>query len=328
MPRMPEKIEISHRTIIFAVFFVILLRFLYYINDIILQLVVAMLITAILNPTVTKLHKRGVPRAASVLIVYFAVLAFFIFSFVVLTPALIDQTTRFATSLPRLIGEVSLPLFVVENLTDQFTTVLSALPAHIVKIGVSVFSNTISLLAVIIFALYFLLYRERLEPTLSKLLPEQIKVKVIETIGIIETRLGGWARGQFILMVTVGITTYIGLLILGVPFAVPLALIAGILEIIPNIGPFLSAVPAVIVGFGISPLTGIATAALYFLIQQIENYVFVPKVMEKSAGVNPIMTLLALVIGFRVAGVVGAVLSVPTVITLEVIFSQYFSSKK
>jgi len=121
----------------------------------------------------------------------------------------------------------------------------------------------------------------------------------------------------------VGTFTYLGLLILGIPFALPLALLAGVLEIIPYIGPIIAAIPAVLVGLSISPLMGLAVASLAFLIQQFENYLFVPKVMEKSVGVSPIITLVALVIGLRLAGVVGIIVSVPLVITLQVLGKQY-----
>ena len=96
---------------------------------------------------------------------------------------------------------------------------------------------------------------------------------------------------------------------------------------VPYIGPLISAIPAVIIGFSISPVMGLAAAALYFLVQQVENYVFVPKVMEKTVGITPVATLLALAVGFKVAGVVGVIMSVPVVITLQIIAKEYFATK-
>ena len=93
-------------------------------------------------------------------------------------------------------------------------------------------------------------------------------------------------------------------------------------------GPIIAAIPAVVIGLGISPLMGFATMALYILIQQVENYVFVPKVMQKSTGVNPIITLLALAIGFRVAGIVGVMISIPVVIMTQVLLRKYFLKNK
>jgi predicted PurR-regulated permease PerM len=128
-------------------------------------------------------------------------------------------------------------------------------------------------------------------------------------------------------MTLVGVMTFIGLKILQIPYALPLALLAGFLEIVPSIGPILSAIPLVIIGFGISPVTGIAALALAFLVQQVENYVFVPKVMEKSVGLNPIAVLLSLAVGFKLAGVAGVVISVPIFLTIQILIKAYLSSK-
>ena len=325
---MPKKIEISHRTIIFTVFFLGLIWFVFYIKDIIFQIFVALLIMTILNPTVTRLQKNKVPRVASVLIVYFLVFGFLITFFALLIPPLVEQSTNFAQSAPRILQDLKIPIFIVEETTRQLTSQLSSLPAQILRISVSVFSNVVSIITVLFFALYFLLARDKIESQLSNFLKSEDVKKIDHLLTELEKGLGGWARGQLILMFMVGISTYIGLLILDIPFAVPIALLAGVLEIIPNIGPVLSAIPAVIVGFGISPLTGVAVAALGFLIQQVENYVFVPKVMEKSAGLSPIITLLSLIIGFRVAGIVGAILSVPITITGRVLLNEFVFSKK
>lgn len=325
---MPKKIEISYKTIVFAVLFILFVEFLYNIRDIILQLFVALLIMIVLNPTVTKLQRYKIPRALSVSIVYLALLALLVFSVATLIPALVDQTAKFASAIPRLLEELKIPIFVVDQVTREITSQIGGLPSQILRLSISVATNIISLLAVFIFALYFLLARNKLDEHLSSLVSREQAKKIDSVLNRLEVELGGWARGQLILMLLVGVATYVGLIILGIPYALPLALLAGVLEIIPNLGPFLAAVPAVLVGLGISPFTGAAVAALSFLIQQVEAYVFVPKVMERSANVSPVVTLLALVIGFRVAGVVGAVLSVPIVIASRVIISEFLFNKR
>ena len=128
-------------------------------------------------------------------------------------------------------------------------------------------------------------------------------------------------------MILVGTANYIGLSLLGIPFALPLAILAGLLEIIPNIGPITASIPGIIIGLSISPVTGLAVGALALLIQQLENYVLVPKIMEKSVGVSPLIILLALAIGFRIAGVIGAILAVPATITIQILASEYLLSK-
>jgi len=326
---MAKKIEISYKTIVFTVFFLGLLWFLYFIRDVIFQVFVALLIMSVLNPTVTKLQRYRVPRFASVLIVYFLVISFLTFSLAVVVPPLIEQTTNFANSLPRFVDELNLPVFVSEGITHEVSSLLGKLPSQILRLSVSIFSNVLAIFAVLVFALYFLLARDKMDAQLATLFSnDNVEKRIEKIIAALEYRLGGWARGQIILMVIVGVATYVGLTVIGVPFAVPLALLAGILEIIPNIGPTLAVIPSVIVGFSVTPLTGMAAAALGILIQQAENYALVPKVMQKSAGMSPIITLLSLVIGLKVAGVMGALLSVPVVITSQVLLEELVFSKQ
>jgi predicted PurR-regulated permease PerM len=129
-------------------------------------------------------------------------------------------------------------------------------------------------------------------------------------------------------MLSIGLGTYIGLFLIGIPFALPLAILAGILEIIPILGPIVSAIPAIIIGFGISPVIGVAVTAVAFLVHQLEGYVLVPKIMEKSVGVSPLVVLVAITIGAKLLGVVGVIISVPFVITLQVLAKEYFLDKE
>ena len=138
-------------------------------------------------------------------------------------------------------------------------------------------------------------------------------------MGRMQEKLGAWLRGQIILMIVVGVLTYIGLLILGVKYALVLAIFAGIAEIVPYAGPIIAAVPAIGIGLTMSPFKGMIVALLYFGIQQIENAVLTPKIMQKSVGLNPVVSLFALMVGFKFAGLVGALLAIP-VATIVAVF--------
>jgi predicted PurR-regulated permease PerM len=322
------KIEITHRTIIFAFLLFIGLRFFTLVSDIILTIFVALLIMAILNPIVTKLARHKIPRPLSVLVVYVLVLAIVVISFWALIPPLITQTTTFINHFPDYIANLGIPYLYSEQVIEQIISQLGAIPAKAAQITISVFSNLLELITLLVFAFYLLMMRERLDVHLAPFFNDGLKKEIGRIIDILENRLGGWARGQLLLMLAVGATNYIGFTILGIPFALPLAIFAGLLELVPYIGPFIAAGPAVFIGFGISPFLGFATAALAFLIQQLENYVFVPKIMQKSAGVNPIVTLIALAVGFNIAGITGLLISVPCAITLEVLAREWYFSKK
>ena len=325
---MIKKIEISHRTVIFTVLFLLSLWFVYFVKDLILQLFVALLIMTILNPLVTKLSKMRIPRALSVAVVYILIIGLFSLLIAGIVPALVEQTTSFANNLPQYLANLGVSRFVSDQISSQIISQLGALPAQVVKLGTSVFSNILSVIAVLIFAFYLLLAREKLDEQLGFLFDEEKRKEIGQIIDKLELRLGGWARGELILMILIGVINFIGLTVLGIPFALPLAILAGLLEIVPILGPFIAATPAVIIALSISPIMALAVAALAFLAQQLENYVFVPKIMEKSVGVNPIIVLLALSIGFRMAGIVGAALSVPIVLMIHVLSQEYLISSK
>lgn len=324
---MPRKIEISHKTIVFAVLFLISLWFLYYIRDLILELFVALLIMTILNPLVTRFSKLKIPRAISVFIAYLVVFGVFGAALAGIIPPLVEQTTSFANNIPGYLSSLGIGGYINEQLTGELLSQLGSIPGQLVKVGLSVFSNVFAVITVLIFAFYLLLARDKLDDQLGFLFGEERKRELARIMDLLESKLGGWARGQLTLMVLVGVSNYIGLMILGIPFALPLAILAGLLEIVPYLGPVIAAIPGIIIGLSISPLMGLAVAALAFLIQQLENYLFVPKVMEKSVGVSPIITLLALAVGFRIAGVVGVVISVPVVLTVQVLLSKYLFPK-
>ncbi|HET7099318.1 MAG TPA: AI-2E family transporter [Patescibacteria group bacterium] len=325
---MPRKVEISHKTIIFTVLFLLFLWFLFYIKDILLELFVAILLMTVLQPLVNLFTKIRIPRALSVFLSYIIVFGLLGGVIALIIPTLVDQTTSFVNALPLYFSNLGMSSYVNADVARDFLNRLGSLPGEVFKFTVSVFTNIASVLTVLVFTFYMLLSRNKLEDQLGFLFGEDNKRKLGFLINDLEARLGGWARGQFTLMFLVGLATYIGLLVVGIPFALPLAILAGLLEIIPYLGPVVAAIPSIIIGFGISPVLGAMTAGVAIIIQQLENYVLVPKVMEKSVGVSPIVTLVALAIGARFLGIVGMIISIPTVIALQVIFKHFVFKKE
>jgi predicted PurR-regulated permease PerM len=324
---MPRKIEISHRTVVFTALFLILLWFLFFIKDIIFTLFVSLLLMTILNPFVKRLTKWHFPRALSIFLVYLLIVGVVSLAVAVIAPPLVEQTTNFVSNVPVFLKNPNVGRFINNQTFEQFFTQLGSVPGQVLKVGVSVFSDIVAVISVLILTFYMLLYRDRLDDQIGIFFGDEGKTKVGRVLDNVEKSLGGWARGQFILMVVVGLLIYIGLTILGIPYALPLAVLAAILEIVPTIGPIVATIPAIIIGLTISPVVGLAVAALAFLINQAENYVLVPKIMEKSVGVNPIVTLTSLAIGFKLLGVVGAIISVPVVLTLQIIVKEYLQNK-
>jgi len=291
------------------------------------QVFVALIISASFNPSVTRIVRLKIPRSLAVVIVYFIFLGIIGFSLYILIPTLIDQSTNFVKNLPVYLAGLGLPDVVRDRILSELLLQVGTIPSQIAKAVVSIFSNVLNFVAVLIFSFYFLVYRNKLISNLREFEGLKNKKNIIYAIENIEHKIGNWARGELALMFIVGTATYIGLLMMSVPYALPLGILAGLFEMVPLIGPFIAGAPAVLIGFGTSPVTGVAVAALAFLIQQVENYFLVPKIMQKSVGLNPIVTLLTLTVGFRLFGIIGALIAIPIVLTIQVIVVEYISFK-
>ena len=147
-------------------------------------------------------------------------------------------------------------------------------------------------------------------------------------INSLELQLGGWVRGQLLLMTVIGVVTYIGLTALGIPYALPLAIIAGLLEAVPNIGPTLASLPAIAIAlFTISPTMAGIVVLLYVVIQQLENNIIVPKIMASAANVSPLIAIVVIITGLKLGGVVGTLLSVPLFLFVRTIIEQYYQGQ-
>ena len=324
---MVRKVEISYKTIIFTAIFIASLWFLYFIRDIVLQLFAALLLMTILNPIVKKLSKIKIPKTLSVLVSYILIFGVFGFAIGILLPPLVEQTTNLANNLPKYFQDSGITKYANGDVLKEIVSQLGSVPSQVIKAGFSFFTNILNILTVLIFAFYLLLVRDKFEKNLEFMFGKTKGEDMSKLINQLEVRLGGWARGQLLLMLLVGISSYIGFIILGIPYALPLALLAGIFEIVPYLGPVVASIPAIILGFSISPFVGGATIGLAVLIQQLENYLFVPKIMEKSTGVSPIITLLSLAVGAKLAGITGMVISIPIVIIIQTLLQNRFQEK-
>lgn len=321
---MLTKVEISHKTIFFTVFFLLSLWLLLQIKDIIILLFVSFIFMSALQPFVNKLEEFKIPRLFAILIVYLSLFFLLAISLTFIFPPLISQTSNLGRYLPKYL-EVALPFLNLhlKTIINQFVP----LGGNILKITFSFFSNIFSLATILVFTFYFLLGRVHLREFLIDFVGKEGGEKIIEVIKKIENRLGSWVRAQLTLALIVGAASFLGLSLLKVNFALPLAILAGALEIIPTLGPIISAIPAVLIAALTSPLLGVAVTALYFIIQQLENSLIVPQVMKKATGLPPLVTFLSLLIGGRLAGLAGVLLSVPTVLALQTLISEFFATK-
>jgi len=328
---MPRKIEISHRTIVFTVIFLLVLWLLYFLRGVLVLLFLALILMAALNPLVDRLERWRFPRALAIALIYvliFSVIGLAIWGVI---PPLVNQTQNLASRFPSYLESLrwlGVNKEVVYNQLNQLTEQLGIISSGVIRTFVGFFQNLINIVVLLVISFYLLLERKNLSRYLLRFFGDNAEKTGIRVMDEIEKRLGGWIRAEIVLMIIIGLLTFIGLTLLGIDYALPLAILAGFLEIIPNIGPFISAIPAVLVGLFISPLMALAVAALYFLVQQIENNFIVPQLMAKECGINPLITIIALIAGFKLGGVIGAVLAVPIILLIEIILTEVSTSEK
>ncbi|EKD67745.1 MAG: protein of unknown function UPF0118 [uncultured bacterium] len=323
---MTSKIEISHKTIIFTLILLAFIWLVLQIRDILFLLFIAFIVMAALRPAVDWLDSKKIPRFLGAFLMYILVFGVIGLSLAGIIPSLVVQFTKLANIFPAVLGKI-VPYWNID--VSAISQQLAPIGENVLKITIGIFSNIATTFMVLVFAFYFLLERKYAHTFVSGFLGEEQAMVVNDTFLRIEHRLGSWVGGQLILMVSVGILSYIGLLALGIEFALPLAIMAGILEIIPTIGPVVSAIPAIIIALGISPLYGLYTALLYIVIQQLENNILVPLIMKRSVGLHPLVTIVSLLVGARLGGVVGAILAVPILLIIqELIISITGGQKK
>lgn len=320
--KMQTKIEISPKTIFYTILILIGFYITYQLRAVFLILFIAFILATALNPLVNALQKIKLPRVLAIFISFVLVIGIVTLVFAGIIPTLIEQTAILATSLIQILNDNHLLEFDQNTISSQIQTISSSL-INVLKIILGAASNIIGLFSLLVMTFYLLIERPNLEKYLRNLLHDGEKerrwLRVVEAV---EMRLGGWVRGELLLMIIVGTLTYIGLTAIKIPFALPLALLAGLLELVPNLGPTIAAIPAALIGLTISMPVAIGTVIVSIAVQQLENNIIVPLVMRSSAGLRPIITLLCLMIGVTIGGVGGAILAVPTFITIQTVFSQ------
>ncbi len=328
MKTFPESIEISHRTIIFTLATLAASWTLLKLLDVIFLIFIAFIFVSTLRSPVDFLVRRKIPRPLSIGIIYLIVIGLIILIFRVIIPPLIEQTTLLIENLPSIIGQVN-DILVINNIpSDQIsgsiTGQLGSFGSNAVTITAGFFNSIFSVMTMFVITFYSLLYWEQITNMVKSLFTGENEKRAEKLIKNLEFGLGAWVRGQITLVIIIGVITYIGLALLGVPYALPLAIIAGLSEIVPVIGPIVGAIPAILAGFTVSPIIGIATVALYFVIQQLENNLIVPSVMRRAIGINPLVTILALIVGTKLYGIMGAVLAVPIAVTIKIFVNEFF----
>lgn len=332
--------DISVYTITKIVLVLLFFAFLYFLRDIIFIFLFAVIIASGVTPFANWLDEKKIPRILGVLILYLSIfiLALFLLSLVV--PFVTGELNQLIKDLPRFINQVSVSLekaqetsgrYVdlfseIQNLLDSFAGYLQATSQSAFNFVVSIFGGLFSFLAVVVLSFYLAVMRGGIESFIRSVVPKEYESEVLNVWQRSERKVGKWIQGQLLLALIVGLAVYVTLSLMGIKFALLLGIVAMILELIPTVGPVLAAIPAAILAFAQAPSLGLWVILAYIIIQQLENHVLVPIVMGRTVGLNPVVVILSLLVGFKLAGIVGMILSVPVAaIVVEIIdeFSKH-----
>lgn len=275
-----------------------------------------------LNPVVTNLQNKKIPRGLSSLIIFVLLFTALGYIFAWIIPPVVSETTLLFKNLPKIVSNINPNLSVYFDIS-LFSKYFPTITSNALQFLKNIFSNVIFVLSTIFFSFYFLVEEGALKKFIARVFEKKEAGKITTALEKAEKRMRSWFWGELILMLVIGILTFIGLSLLNIRYATSLALIAGLLEIVPVLGPVLSAVPAFIIASSDSYFLGLAAIALYFIIQQLENQVVVPLVMKRAVGLNPIATLAALIIGGKLAGFFGVLLAIPITLFVETLLIEF-----
>lgn len=329
---MEQKIthEISILSILKILAVLFALWLIYVLRDVVVLLVAVGVIVLAIEPFVAKLAKEGIPRAVSVIVLYLTILIVLGFSVYYIIPPVANQLKELTLNLPYYTERLSSFDYgslssTATNVLDQIASKLSGLAGGVINAVISVFGGVVSAIAVFVLTYYFIVEEEGIRHAISRLIPAEKKPKLQEAIDKVSGKLGRWLRGMITLMVIVGVADGAILWVLGIPFALTLGILSGLLEIIPVIGPIAAAIAAVFVAFiaGVALWKILVIIAVYIIVQQLENNILVPKIMQKAVGLSPVIVILAILIGAKLFGIGGAILAVPVAAGIQVLLQEY-----
>jgi predicted PurR-regulated permease PerM len=313
----------------------------YLVRGALLLIYISGLVAVGLSPVVTRLERRRItgtkplPRWVAILEVYLLLAVVLVLVSVLVVPPLIDQARAFWTAIPGLLDQAQMWLMerglLLHKLSfgeavqtaaggggaDAVSTVVGAISGFV--------GGVFGLLTILILAFYLLLDSRGMFRHFISLFPKSERRRVEDASRRISSKVSAWLAGQLALAAIIGTTAGFALWLMNVPYFYVLALIAGLGEMIPVVGPILSAIPAVGVALTVSPATALFVAIFFLIQQQIENHVLVPKVMERQVGVGAGIVIIALLLGGSLLGIVGAILAVPTAAILQVVFQEFIA---
>ena len=319
----------------------------YQVRSVLLILYISGLLAIGFSPIVRLIERQSVlpigsrrfPRWLAILMLYLAIIGVLTLVGVLVLPPLIDQAQAFWAAKDEMF-ERAQEFLISKGLLREHITFREAVErapgaGGSEAIGRTVFSaaaglagGIFGLLTILIITFYLLVEAGTLRRFLLQLFPVRSRARVDAVSRAITEKVSAWLGGQLLLAAIIGTTSAVGLWLLGIPFFYVLALISGIGEMIPIVGPVLAAIPAIAVAASVSMKKVLLVIIFFVVQQQIENHVLVPKVMERQVGVSAVTVIVALLIGGNLLGIPGAILAVPTAAILQVLFTEWMNTRE
>ena len=330
-------IEFSPKTVVWVIATVIALWLVITIKEVLVILFLSYIFAAAINPFVDRLEKKRIPRVLAIFLVYLVIIAVVALFVETVVPPLVNQASQLVQDSGQYVDRLNNftqslnPSFrgkVVDIISNVGNSISSINTGDVVGKAFGVFSGAVGMIAVLVISFYLLIQKDGVEKALAFILPPKYHQKSFKISRKIELKMSSWVRGQLFLALLIFVINYIALSILNVDMALTLALLSGLLEMLPIIGPIVAGAAATLVALTISPLLALIVAAWYILVQQLENHVLVPQVMKKSVGLNPILVIVAILVGGKVMGFWGVLISVPIFACLAVIIDELWQKNK
>jgi predicted PurR-regulated permease PerM len=273
-----------------------------------------------------------VPRWSAILLIYAAIIGFIVGIGMAVVPPLVEQAEELWRSLPEKIeqgqeflvriGILSEPISLSEAAQQVPTSGASDVAATIFGYLRNVVGGLFGFVTILLLTFYMLVESREIFSFFVRLFPIRQRPRVAAISNTVTQKVSAWLGGQLLLSLVIGVTSAIALWAMGVPYFYVLALISAVGEMIPMVGPILSAIPAILVAATVSPGLAVGVAVFFIAQQQFENTVLVPKIMGRQVGLSAVTVIIALAIGSQLLGVLGAILSVPTAAIIQVLFEE------
>jgi predicted PurR-regulated permease PerM len=345
LPSLSQPYSWTFRRVMWAtlvlVFVVLGFWLLYRFYQVVFILFIAIVIGTVIRPAVAWLNRRGLPKIAGVILVYILLLAVIIGFALLLFPLIVEQGTTIAAAVPgyyqslrewmvrypnRLIVSLSeflpatLPgLQPVQQTGQQMLAFAGQALGYVRLAAKAIFMAT----AILLLAFHWTLDGPRTIQSLLLLVPKDHRESSRELITSMETKVGFYIAGQGVLCLIIGVMAWVAYLLIGLPNALVLALLAGVLEAVPMVGPLLGAIPAAVIALSIAPSKLVWVIVATIVIQQVENSLLVPRVMRKAVGVNPFVSLLAIFAFSSLLGLAGALMAIPIAAILQLLLDRF-----